>query len=90
MVKVLYFATIRDYTGEKETAVEKAATVECLVHLLSDRYGESFRENMIRGEAISEEIIILVNGRHIAHTGGPATTLQDGDTVAIFPIIEGG
>ena len=41
-------------------------------------------------KALSDRVIIMVNGRHIAHTGGLGTPLRDGDTVAIFPIIGGG
>ncbi|MBL3539172.1 MAG: MoaD family protein [Aminivibrio sp.] len=89
-MKVLFFATIRDLTREKETMAEGADTVMELLLQLSDRYGREFREEALDGEAVSDRIIVLVNGRNIAHTGGGETRLAEGDTVAIFPIIGGG
>ena len=90
MIKVLFFATIRDLTREKETAAEGADTVMELLLQLSDRYGPDFREEALDGDTISDRLIVLVNGRHIAHTGGGQTQLSEGDTVAVFPIIGGG
>lgn len=90
MIKVLFFATIRDFTREKETTAEGADTVMELLLQLSDRYGQEFREEALDGEAVSDRLIVLVNGRHIAHTGGGETHLSEGDTVAVFPIIGGG
>jgi len=37
MIKVLFFATIRDYTNEKETTAEGASTMEGLLRLLCDK-----------------------------------------------------
>ncbi len=68
MIKVLFFATIRDLTREKETAAEGADTVMELLLQLSDRYGPDFREEALDGDNISDRLIVLVNGRHIAHT----------------------
>lgn len=90
MIKVLFFATIRDYTGEKETAAPEMATIGDLLMDLADRYGEVFRAEAFDGNTLSDRVIIMVNGRHIAHTGGKDTPLSAGDTVAIFPIIGGG
>lgn len=90
MIKVLFFATIRDYTREKETAAEGTETVRELLLQLSDRYGDDFRNEAFEGIELSDRLIVLVNGRHIAHTGGGETRLSEGDTVAVFPIIGGG
>lgn len=90
MIKVLFFATIRDYTNEKETTVEGVSTVKELLSLLSGRYGPNFKTEIFEGDTISDRVIALVNGRHIVRTGGVETPLKDGDTVAVFPIIGGG
>ncbi len=91
MIKVLFFASIRERTREKETEVEDApATMEALLRLLCPRYGPDFEAEVFDGDSLSSRLIILVNGRHIAHTGGPGTPLRDGDTVAVFPLIGGG
>ncbi len=90
MITVLFFATFRDHTGEKETSAEGVSSVEELLRLLSRRYGAAFENEVFEGETLSSWVIIMVNGRHVAHTGGTSTPLKDGDTVAIFPLIAGG
>jgi len=90
MIKVLFFANIRDITNEKETEVSGPATVKDLLVLLSGHYEDGFRNEAFDGDTLSDRIIVLVNGKHIAHTGGEATPVKDGDTVAVFPIIGGG
>ena len=89
-VKVLFFSLIRELTGEKETTAEAAPTILALFETLAARYGERFRNEALPGGDLSSELIVLVNGRHIAHSGGAATPLQEGDTVAIFPLVGGG
>ena len=90
MIQVEFFATIRELTGEKKTAVAKTPSVSDLLRLLSERYGSMFREEVLPGEEVSDDVTILVNGMHIASTGGLGTPLSDGDEVAIFPIVGGG
>lgn len=90
MIRVLFFATIRDLTREKQTAVPSAASVRELLEMLCERYGKAFREEALEGNEVSGRLIVMVNGRSIAHTGGGDTPLSDGDTVAIFPLVGGG
>ena len=90
MIKIEFFATIRELTGEKKITIEKTSAVSDLLRLLLQRYGAPLREKIFDGEELSDEITILVNGMHIASTGGLGTPLSDGDEVAIFPIVGGG
>ena len=61
--------------------VADCATVDSLLTSLAERYGSDF---------LPEALIVMVNGRSIAHTGFLRTPLEDGDLVSIFPIIGGG
>jgi molybdopterin synthase sulfur carrier subunit len=90
MIRVLFFATIRDLSREKETSAAPCPTVRDLFLGLSAIYGEAFRREALEVEDVSDRVIVMVNGRSIAHTGGGNTPLSDGDTVAVFPIIGGG
>ncbi|MGI6253297.1 MAG: MoaD/ThiS family protein [Aminivibrio sp.] len=90
MIKVLFFANIRDYTGVKETEADGPQTIMELLISLAEVYGREFHDEAFEEGEISDRVIVMVNGRHIAHTGGGETPLSDGDTVAIFPIIGGG
>ncbi|NLA91661.1 MAG: MoaD/ThiS family protein [Synergistaceae bacterium] len=89
-MKVLFFANIRDYTGVKETEADGPQTIMELLISLAEVYGREFHDEAFEEGEISDRVIVMVNGRHIAHTGGGETPLSNGDTVAIFPIIGGG
>jgi MoaD family protein len=81
MVRVQFFGQVRETANRKEAEVADCATVGNLLVSLSERFGRDFSP---------EALIILVNGRHIAHTGFLETPLEPGDLVSIFPIIGGG
>ena len=90
MIRVLFFATIRELAHGKETTVQGCRTVDELFAALSERCGDAFGKEAVEGGSVSGRVIVMVNGRAIAHTGGGATPLSDGDTVAVFPVIGGG
>ena len=81
MVRVQFFGQIREAAKGKDTEVEDCTTVGNLLRILSERFGHELRP---------EALIVLVNGRHIAHTGFLETPLEPGDLVSIFPVIGGG
>jgi len=41
-------------------------------------------------ENFSQEIMFLINGRHVNHLDGPATPLSPDDRVDVFPVVAGG
>ena len=90
-MKLKFFATYRDFTGCKEIEIPAPPTAIALLELLAERYGAAMRKKMFteNGE-ISEEAILLVNGRHIAHIAGKETPLSDDDIVSLFPMVAGG
>jgi len=81
MIRVRFFGQIREIAKTKETEVTDCPTVGSLLVLLSENYGRDFRP---------EELIVMVNGRHIAHTGFLETPLKSEDLVSVFPVIGGG
>lgn len=91
-MQVKYFAYIRDYTKTKEAIEEDKETLKELLHHLSNKYGEKFRNKALKnnGDELGDEIIILVNGRHVAHLDGINTKLKSTDVVQIFPVVAGG
>jgi MoaD family protein len=90
LIRVTFFSLIRDMTKERQIELPQAPSVKALLHLLADRYGDAFRAKILEGDDVSGELIVLVNGRHIAHTGGGDTPLKEGDDVSIFPVVGGG
>lgn len=91
-MQVKFFAYLREYTGCKVTDVPYEPDIYHLAHALCDTYGGKLRAKMLSadGEDLGEEIIILVNGRHVEHLGGIRAKLEPGDVVSIFPVVAGG
>ncbi|MEG0379171.1 MAG: MoaD family protein [Eubacterium sp.] len=89
---VKFFATIRNYTGCRSVEVSACKDMYTLLHQLSVTYGSAFRNHVLSpdGEQPGDEIILMVNGRHIEHLEGLKTTLADEDTIAVFPVVAGG
>lgn len=87
---IKFFAYIRDYTHTKEISLEKCGTVEEMLKKLCGMYGRKFEEKVFKDGKLSEEIIILVNGRHITHFEGVNTKLSQDDEISIFPVVAGG
>lgn len=90
LMKIKFFAYIRDYTRTKETTLENCDTVEELLQKLCTIYGKRFEEKVFKNGELSAEIIILVNGRHITHYQEIATRLKPEDEISIFPVVAGG
>jgi molybdopterin synthase sulfur carrier subunit len=87
---IKFFAFIRDYTGTKETTSESCVDLRELLYKLCDRYGKKFSEKIFTGGKLSDDIIILINGRHIEHLNGLDTGLGEDDVISIFPKVAGG
>jgi len=90
MIKIGYFALIREMTGKKEETLGLFSTAGDLMNSLCDTYGAKFRDFCMDGKSISRNVNILVNGKHIQHLAGDETPLKDDDEISIFPLIGGG
>ena len=88
---VKFFATYRQIAGCKSCDVPAPGSVLALMEQLSERWPE-FRELILNaaGTDKGDDVIIMVNGRHIEHLGGVATPLSEQDYVAITPLVAGG
>lgn len=87
---VRFFAFIRDYTGTRETAADCCGCLRDLLHILFDRYGSRFRDKIFADGELRDDIIIMINGRHIEHLEGIDTRLAESDEISIFPRVAGG
>ncbi|HKJ71409.1 MAG TPA: molybdopterin converting factor subunit 1 [Gammaproteobacteria bacterium] len=83
MIKVLYFAAVREAVGtaEEEVAAEGVATVADLLARLREA-------DPIRAQALAEDrrLLVAVNQEY-AEGSRP---VADGDEVALFPPVTGG
>lgn len=87
---VRFFAFIRDYTGTKEISTEGCPDLKELLERLCTRYGARLRARIFAEDRLSDDIIIMVNGRHIEHLDGTDTKLGESDEISIFPRVAGG
>lgn len=90
MVRVLFYASVREVTKERETSLPFSGTIIELVTQLEQKYGSRFAEAEDGAPCALERLIVMINGRHIAHLGGADAPVQDGDLVSLFPIVGGG
>ena len=88
---VKFFATYRQITGCKSCDIPAPDDVLGLMHALSDRW-PAFRELVLdeTGTQKGDDVIVMVNGRHIEHLDGMQTKLTEDDYVAVTPLVAGG
>ena len=88
---VKFLATYRQIAGCKQCDVPAPQNVLALLEDLSARWPE-FHGLILNedGTDKGDDVIILVNGRHIEHLDGVATPLSEADYVVITPLVAGG
>ena len=88
---VKFFATYHQIAGCKSCDVPAPGNVLALMADLSKRWPE-FRDLILSedGTDKGDDVIILVNGRHIDHLDGVETKLTEQDVVAVTPLVAGG
>ena len=102
-MRVRFFAYIRNFTKCAEADIPYKETIGALARSLCDLYGEELQQKIYPSgesggklaegkdeEQFGPEIIFLINGRHVAHLGGPAAPLKPDDRVDVFPVVAGG
>ncbi|MFC4543898.1 ubiquitin-like small modifier protein 1 [Halosolutus amylolyticus] len=92
-IELRFFATFREAVGTKEHSrtVADDATVGDVLEALEDEY-EGLEGRLLTedGDAIRPQLSVLKNGRNVVHMAGPATVLDEGDVVSVFPPVAGG
>jgi MoaD family protein len=88
-----YFTVLSKITRKRQERIilKENSTIEEVLAILMERYGENFRRYVSSGRGGSGlKLICLLNGQDVAQFNGFKTKLQDGDTVALMPPIAGG
>lgn len=90
-IAVRFYATYRDITACKAMEIPVQGDLHRLLLLLTDKFGPAMERKLFKAPGeLGPDAVILINGRHVAHLQGLNTPVQDGDVVAIFPLVAGG
>jgi len=87
--KVSFHATIREVAGVPETEVE-ANDLRSLLQALRDKFGERLYRLISKDGVLRDDVVVLVNGQNIGHSGNIEVKMTPDDEVAIFPPVSGG
>lgn len=91
-ITVKYFAALREIVGKKEELLELDGdlTVENLLEILSNKYGEEFQEYIYDEGRLRENLQFLIDGKSISTAKGIKTRLHDSAQFVIIPPVGGG
>lgn len=88
MVRVKFFATLRQITKTHETVIDQEGSVGDILDALMSIH-KDLRE-AIFDETGDLYMKILLNGRNIEYLNGLATQVRHNDALYLFPPIAGG
>ncbi len=88
-VNVKFFATVREAAGTASTSMD-VDDLGSLISYLSIEYGLAIVAANSDISALTDSLVILVNGQNIRQLKGLDTPLADDDEVSLFPPISGG
>ena len=90
-VELRFFATFREAVGQKTLTwhvSDDSARIGNILKAVVERYPDLDLFNA--EQELNEYLSILKNGSDIIYLDGNDTVIHDGDTVSIFPPVEGG
>jgi sulfur-carrier protein len=88
LVSVRLFANLREIVGNPRLVFEASTIRDVLVTLRSEH--PALQPLLCEDGEVRAYITILINGKNIRDMEALATSLSDGDEVAIFPPVSGG
>jgi sulfur-carrier protein len=90
-VTVRPFAFLKDVFGQGEIAVPLSGGRDVAQVLSSICTSERQQRALFDTDGVIRgDVIVLVNGIHVQHLGGPRTIVSGGDVISVFPPIYGG
>jgi len=86
-IKVEFLGLLREITSVNQVVlkVQDQATLGQAIENLTERFGEKFRQRVMEGESIAEDVIVVLNGRSIRHSEARSVRLKEGDKIILMP-----
>ncbi|QCJ46037.1 MULTISPECIES: ubiquitin-like small modifier protein 1 [Haloprofundus] len=90
-LELRFFATFREAVGQKtiEREYDGDRTVGDVLSALEAEFG-GLEGQLLEDGDLRPQINVLKNGREVLHMEGIETTMEDGDTLSVFPPVAGG
>ena len=90
-IKLKAFAHLRDFLQkEQEVALKDDECIQTLMDSLCTQHS-GLRGRLFEHDGkLKHMVIVLKNGRNILHLEGLETTVENGDTICLFPPVAGG
>lgn len=90
-VRVRFFAQFGELFGTDSIAdVVAGQTFTDLIKTVASKNKEGFNAIFDEDGAFREFVILMKNGKRIENANAAATTVADGDEIAVFPPVAGG
>jgi molybdopterin synthase sulfur carrier subunit len=91
-IELRFFANFREAVGSKTVRREydDVETVGDVLRAIESEWPELEGDILDGSGEIKPQLSVLKNGREVLHLDGPATPLEDGDTLSVFPPVAGG
>ncbi len=91
-LELRFFANFRASVGQKSLyrSFEPGVTVGEVLAALEEEFPELSGDILDEDGDIKPQLSVLKNGREVIHIDGTATTLEDGDSLSVFPPVAGG
>jgi len=89
-LELRFFATFREAVGQK--TIDREFDDGSRVGAVLDAIAEEFPDVELFDEdgEVRGHVTVLRNGQNVTHLDGLETTLEDGDTLSVFPPVAGG
>ena len=86
-VKVGFIGLLREITGERQLTLdmEDGATLKDVMEKLADKYGKGLETKILEENRISDDALVILNGKSIRVADVRSVVIGNGDSLALAP-----
>jgi molybdopterin converting factor small subunit len=86
-VKVEFIGLLREITGKSQLTLDmkEGATLRDVIGELADRYGRDLETRILEANRISDDALVILNGRSIRAADVRSVLIRNGDSLALAP-----
>jgi molybdopterin converting factor small subunit len=86
-VRVEFIGLLREITGVNQLTldVEEGATLKDVIGRLADRYGRDLENRILQANRVSDDALVIINGKSIRVADVRSVVMVNGDSLALAP-----